>query len=66
MYAKGTLFGKPRNEVIKHPGSFSNQAHRAGMSTRQFASKELKKGSHATTKTKRKASLAQTLMGFHH
>lgn len=34
---KGTLFGKPRSEVIKHPGVFSSAASRAGKSTHEFA-----------------------------
>lgn len=38
--AKGTLFGKPRGEVIKHPGSFSRAAKRHGESTHAFAEKE--------------------------
>jgi len=33
----GTLFGKPRSEVIKHPGAFSKSAKRAGESTHKFA-----------------------------
>lgn len=35
-----TLFGKPRNEVIKHPGSFSRAAKRHHESTHAFAEKE--------------------------
>ncbi len=42
------------------PGSFSAQAERAGESTAQFATDVLKPGSEATTKTKRRAHLAQT------
>jgi hypothetical protein len=37
MAQKGTLFGKPRGEVIKHPGSFSAAAKRAGKSTAAYA-----------------------------
>ena len=28
--AKGTLFGKPKGEVVKHPGSFRRAAEAAG------------------------------------
>lgn len=37
MAKKGTLFGKPRGEVIKHPGAFSAKAAAAGKSTAQYA-----------------------------
>ena len=37
---KGTLFGKPRSEVVKHPGAFSASAKRHKMSTHAFAEKE--------------------------
>ncbi len=33
----GTLFGKPRSEVIKHPGSFTRSAKRAGKSVHALA-----------------------------
>jgi hypothetical protein len=36
-YKKGTLFGKPRSEVVKHPGAFSAAAHKAGKSTSEYA-----------------------------
>lgn len=39
---KGTLFGKPRGEVVKHPGSFKKAAKKHGESTHEFA--ESKKG----------------------
>ena len=35
-----TLFGKPRGEVVKHPGVFRKAAQRAGMSTQAYAEKE--------------------------
>lgn len=56
----GTLFGKPRGEVIKHPGAFKASAEKAGMSTGAYASKVLKPGSGASTTTKRRANLAKT------
>jgi len=50
--------------AIKRPGAFKAKAKRADMSTAAFARKVLKKGSKASTRTKRQASLARTLMGF--
>ena len=32
-----TLFGKPRGEVVRHPGAFSAKAKKAGESTAEFA-----------------------------
>lgn len=37
---KGTLFGKPRSSVIKHPGSFKRFAEKHGESTHAAAEKE--------------------------
>ncbi len=48
-------------KAIKRPGVFSAKAKRAGMSTSAYARKVLKKGSRASTQTKRQARLAQTL-----
>lgn len=36
----GTLFGKPRGEVVRHPGSFSRSAKKADMSTHAYAEKK--------------------------
>ena len=47
--------------AIKRPGAFSAKAKRAGMSTSAYARKVLKKGSRASTTTKRQARLAITL-----
>lgn len=55
---KGTLFGKPRSKVVKHPGAFSAAAAKAGMSTSAYANKVLKDPK-ASTKMKRRASLAK-------
>ncbi len=41
-------------------GQFKRKAKRAGMSTAKYASKVTKKGSRASTKTKRQATLAKT------
>lgn len=51
--------------AIKHPGAFSAQAKKSGMTTGEYATKVLKKGSKASTKTKRRAALAQTLEKMH-
>ena len=47
--------------AIKHPGAFTAAAKRAGMSPSEFAAKVLKKGSRASTTTKRRAVLYRTL-----
>ena len=47
--------------AIKHPGAFTKKAKAAGMSTQAYASKVLKTGSSADTRTKKQASLAKTL-----
>jgi hypothetical protein len=47
--------------AIKRPGAFRAKAKKAGMSTKRYASKVLRKGSKASTRTKRQASLARTL-----
>ena len=36
----GTLFGKPKSQVVKHPGAFRRAAQAAGESTRAYAEKE--------------------------
>ncbi len=48
-------------KAIKRPGAFTKKAKSAGMSVAAFAKKVLKKGSSASTRTKKQASLAQTL-----
>jgi hypothetical protein len=47
--------------AIKRPGAFKAKAKAAGKSTSAFASSVLKKGSKASTRTKRQAALAKTL-----
>lgn len=56
---KGTLFGKPRGEVVKHPGAFSAKAKKSGMSTSSYATKVTSKGSTASPQTKKQAGLAK-------
>lgn len=52
--------------AIKHPGAFTKKAKAAGMTVSEYAAKVTKKGSTASTQTKRQANLAKTLKGFHH
>jgi len=47
--------------AIKRPGAFRAKAKKSGMSTSAYARKVLASGSKASTRTKRQASLAQTL-----
>lgn len=56
---KGTLFGKPRGEVIKRPGAFKAKAGAAGESTAEYADKVLAPGSKASSRTKKQAALAK-------
>ena len=51
--------------AIKRPGAFTKKAKAAGMSVGKYANKVLKKGSDASTITKRQANLAKTLRSFH-
>jgi hypothetical protein len=51
--------------AIRRPGAFTKKAKAAGMSTSAYASKVLKKGSKASTRTKRQAALAKTLRKMH-
>lgn len=53
---KGTLFGKPRNQVVKHPGAEKAAAKKAGMSTHAFA----EKNKNASGKAGKRARLALT------
>jgi hypothetical protein len=48
--------------AIKHPGSFSAAAKKAGMSTSAYAQKK----KHAGGVTGKRARLALTLMAMHH
>ena len=60
MAEKGTLFGKPRGDVVKRPGAFKAKAQAAGKSAAGYARQVLKPTSKASTRTKRQAALAQT------
>jgi hypothetical protein len=48
-------------KAIKRPGAFTAKAKAAGMSVAGYASKVLRPGSGASTRTKRQAALARTL-----
>jgi len=48
-------------KAIKRPGAFTKKAKAAGMTVRQYAKHVLRKGSKASTRTKRQAALALTL-----
>jgi hypothetical protein len=60
MAKGGTLFGKPRDAVVKRPGALTAKAKAAGKSVAAFAASALKPSSKASTQTKRQAALAQT------
>ena len=47
--------------AVKRPGAFAKKAKRAKKSVAAYADQVLKKGSRASTRTKRQARLAQTL-----
>ena len=48
-------------KAIKRPGAFTKKARKAGKSVSAYATKVLKKGSKASSRTKRQAALAKTL-----
>ena len=50
----GKLFGKPRGDVVKSPGSFSAAAKKAGKSTSEYAQEK----KHASGKIGKRARLA--------
>jgi hypothetical protein len=54
----GTLFGKPRSEVVKHPGSFKKAAEKAGESTQEYA-KHVLDNPNASARQKHRAALAK-------
>jgi hypothetical protein len=60
-----TLFGKPINEVIKKPGSFTAQAKRAGEGVQEFAGKVSANPDKYSATTRRRAALARTLAKMH-
>lgn len=50
--------------AVKRPGAFRKKAKAAGMSTSAYAAKVTKKGSKASTRTKRQANLSKTFAKF--
>ncbi len=54
---KGTLFGKPRGQVVKHPGAFTRKAKAAGESTSDFASTVKSSPGKYSSQTRKQASL---------
>jgi hypothetical protein len=52
--------------AIKRPGAFKKKAKEAGETTAEYATEVLKKGSKASTRTKRQAALAKTLGKMRH
>lgn len=64
-HPKGTLFGKPKNEVIKHPGALHRELGVA--QGKKIPEAKLAKAEHSKNpKLRRRAALAETLKGFHH
>jgi hypothetical protein len=57
MAKKGTLFGKPRGDVIKNPGAFTRKAKAAGKSTSAMASAVKKNPGNYSTSTRKQAAL---------
>lgn len=62
MAEKGTLFGKPRSQVVKHPGAETAAAKRAGESVHQYAEEH----KHDSGKSGARARLALTFEGMRH
>lgn len=58
MAEKGTLFGKPRDEVVKKPGALRAELHvKAGQ---KIPEGKLEKAAHAGGKLGKRARLAET------
>lgn len=55
-----TLFGKPRSQVIKHPGALTRAAKRAGMSNSEY--EQVHK--HDSGKAGQRARLALTMKSW--
>ncbi len=64
-YKKGTLFGKPKGEVVKHPGALHAELHVPA--NKKIPEGKLKKAEHSKNPLERKrANLAETFKGFRH
>jgi hypothetical protein len=56
----GTLFGKPKGQVVKHPGALKAAAKRDGLSTKEEAAKE----SHSSNpKIRARGNLGKRFLG---
>jgi hypothetical protein len=64
MAEKGTLFGKPKDEVVKHPGALHRDL---GVPMgKKIPEAKLEKAEHAKGKLGKRARLAETFKGFKH
>jgi hypothetical protein len=54
------LFGRPRSEVIKHPGAFSKAAADAGMTTHEFQTMIMNHPGRFSPRRRKQAALART------
>ena len=55
-----TLFGKPKSEVVKHPGAFRRAAQKAGKTTQEYAEEE--KGASGTLGKRARLAMAFSKM----
>ena len=68
-YKKGTLFGKPRGDVVKHPGALRATAKRMGLVHGDANLSQTVLGKLANSKdptTRKRAALAETFRHMHH
>jgi len=63
-YKKGTLFGKPKGDVIKHPGALHSELGIAA--GKKIPEKTLAKAAKSGGKLGKRARLAETMKGFKH
>ena len=56
-----TLFGKPKSQVIRHPGALTRAAKRAGESNHEYEEKH----KHSSGKAGERARLALTMASWH-
>jgi hypothetical protein len=57
---KGTLFGKPRSQVVKRPGAFRAKAKKLGLTVDEYMAKIRSGKIKVSSRTKRQAALAKT------
>ena len=63
-HKKGTLFGKPKGEVIRHPGALHRQL--GVPEGEKIPASKLRKAAGRGGKLGARARLAETLKSFHH